>query len=212
SIKERLVSPNGDSSSTPPSFATKYTRPHENDSSQRRRSPPWPLSWGAMRILFVSAEVAPFSKTGGLGDVAGALPQALARLGHEVVVVTPWYANLRGGRQPYWIGDIEVPFAGGFERVGVGTLEDGDLRLLFVGHEYFRRPQLYGYADDVERFALFSRAVPQVSERAGFVPDVLHANDWHSGYLPMLLAHGWHLPEGFPGLASLFTVHNVQYQ
>ena len=165
-----------------------------------------------MRILFVSAEVAPFSKTGGLGDVAGALPQALARLGHEVVVVTPWYAGLGGGRQPYWIGDIEVPFAGGFERVGVGTLEDGDLRLLFVGHEYFRRPQLYGYGDDVERFALFSRAVPQVSERAGFAPDVLHANDWHSGYLPLLLAHGWHLPPGFPGLPSLYTVHNVQYQ
>lgn len=165
-----------------------------------------------MRILFTSAEVAPFSKTGGLGDVAGALPQALAALGHEVVVVTPWYASLRGGRQPYWIGDVQVPFAGGFTRVGVGTLEDRGVRLVFVGHEFFRRPELYGYADDVERFALFSRAVPQVSERVDFTPDVLHANDWHSGYLPLLLQHGWHLPDGFPGLPSLFTVHNVQYQ
>src|SRR5690606_1039314 len=165
-----------------------------------------------MRILFATAEVAPFSKTGGLGDVAGALPQALAELGHEVVVVSPWYASLRGGPEPYWIGDVLVPFAGGFEPVGVGTLESGGVRYLFIGHDHFRRPDIYGYRDDVERFALFSRAVPQVAARVGFIPDLLHANDWHTGYLPMLLAHGWHLPAGFPGLPSLFTVHNVQFQ
>ncbi|HZJ08168.1 MAG TPA: glycogen synthase [Trueperaceae bacterium] len=165
-----------------------------------------------MRILFASAEVAPFSKTGGLGDVAGALPEALASLGHEVVVVTPWYEGLRGDREPYWIGDVEVPFAGGFSKAGVGTLESGKVRYLFVGHDFFRRPELYGYADDVERFALFSRAVPQAAARVGFRPQLLHANDWHTGYLPMLLTTGWHLPDAYPGLPSLFTVHNVQYQ
>ena len=165
-----------------------------------------------MRVLFASAEVAPFSKTGGLADVAGALPAALAALGHEVLVVTPWYGNLGGGAVPYWIGDVQAPFAGGFEPVGVGTLERSGVKYAFVGNERFARERLYGYSDDVQRFALFSRSLPQVAERVGFRPDVVHVNDWHTGYVPMLLAHGWHLPSGFPGLPSVFTVHNAQYQ
>lgn len=165
-----------------------------------------------MRILFAASEVVPFSKAGGLGDVGGALPQALVRLGHEVLVVTPWYERLGGAKAPLWIGDVEVPFAGGTLQVGVGTLEDGGVRYAFVGHPVFRRQQLYGYADDAWRFALFSRAVPSVSARVGFRPDVVHANDWHTGHLPLVLAHGWHLPEGFPRVGSVFTVHNAQYQ
>ncbi len=165
-----------------------------------------------MRILFPSAEVAPFSKTGGLGDVAAALPRALARLGHEVLVVTPWYRSVPTDPAPYWIGDVQVPFDGGAEPVGVGTLERNGVRYAFVGHPDFSRPRLYGYPDDARRFARFSRAVPQVAERLGFAPHVLHAHDWHTGYLPLLLQRGWHLPKGFPGLPSVFTVHNVQYQ
>lgn len=165
-----------------------------------------------MRILFPTAEVAPYSKTGGLGDVAAALPRALARLGHEVLVVTPWYRSVRSEPAPYWIGDVQVPFDGGFEPVGVGTLEGNSVRFAFVGHPDFGRDQLYGYPDDVKRFARFARAVPQVAERLGFQPDVVHAHDWHTGYLPLLLERGWHLPEGFPYLPSVFTVHNVQFQ
>lgn len=163
-------------------------------------------------MLFATSEVHPFSKTGGLGDVSGALPHALATLGHEVLVVTPWYRTLRGGARPLWIGDVQVPFAGGFEAAGVGTLERGHVRYAFVGHADYQRDDLYGYSDDVRRFARFTRAVPQVAARLGFRPDVVHAHDWHTGYLPMVLAHGWHLPDGFPGLPSVFTVHNVQYQ
>lgn len=190
-----------------------------------------------MRILFPAAEVAPFSKTGGLADVAGALPKALARLGHEVLVVTPWYADLGGAVRPYWVGDVQAPFDRGFEPVGVGVLEGGVLedgvledaapylgaasqgapsggsvRYAFVGHQDYRRAKLYGYPDDARRFARFSRAVPSVAQRLGFVPDLLHAHDWHTGYLPMVLARGWHLPPGFPALRSVFTIHNVQYQ
>lgn len=165
-----------------------------------------------MRILFPSAEVAPYSKTGGLGDVAGALPRALADLGHEVLVVTPWYGSLRAHPAPLWIGDVDAPFAGGFEPVGVGTLEANGVRYAFVGHEDYQRENLYGYPDDVRRFARFARAVPQVAERVGFQPDVVHVHDWHTAYLPMVLANGWHLPAGFPGLPSVFTVHNVQHQ
>jgi starch synthase len=167
---------------------------------------------GAMRVLFASSEVHPYSKTGGLGDVAAALPRALAAIGHEVLVVSPWYRSLRAEPPPLWIGDVDVPFAGGFEPVGVGTLEGAGVRYAFVGHRDFQRQDLYGYSDDVRRFSRFTRAVPQVAARLGFRPDVVHANDWHTAYLPLLLAHGWHLPEGFPGLPSVFTVHNVQYQ
>lgn len=163
-----------------------------------------------MRLLFVSAEVFPFSKTGGLADVAGALPQALAELGHEVLVITPWYRTLDGA--PLWIGDVAAPFGDGFEAVGVGTLERGGVRYAFVGHEVFDRDALYGFRDDARRFCLFSRAVPAVAERVGFEPELVHANDWHSGYLPLILDMGWHLPSGYPGLPSVFTVHNVQYQ
>ncbi|HEX7022983.1 MAG TPA: glycogen synthase [Trueperaceae bacterium] len=165
-----------------------------------------------MRVLFASSEVYPFSKTGGLADVAGALPQALAGLGHEVLVLSPWYRTLVADPAPLWIGDVEVPFENSRSLCGVGTLERDGVRYAFVGHEDFRREQLYGYPDDVRRFARFTRALPQVAARLGFVPDVAHVHDWHSAYLPMLLERGWHLPEGFPGLPSILTVHNVQYQ
>lgn len=168
------------------------------------------MTW--MRVLFVSSEVFPYSKTGGLGDVAGALPKALARLGHEVLVVTPWYKTLRADPTPLWIGDISVPFDGGFSTCGVGTLERDDVRYAFVGHGDFQREALYGYDDDVRRFARFTRAIPQTAARMGFQPDIVHANDWHTGYLPLVLQRGWHLPLGFPGLQSVFTVHNVKYQ
>ncbi|MBS3934038.1 MAG: glycogen synthase [Truepera sp.] len=163
-----------------------------------------------MKVLFVSSEVYPYSKSGGLGDVAGALPQALVKAGHEVLVVSPWYQTLKGA--PMWIGDVVVPFDGGFSQVGVGTLEQQGVSYAFVGHREFQRDQLYGYPDDVKRFCLFSRAVPQVAERVGFVPDVVHANDWHSAYLPLILKDGWHLPAGFPGLACVYSIHNLQYQ
>ena len=166
----------------------------------------------AMRVLFASSEVFPFSKSGGLADVSGALPRALAGLGHDVLVVSPWYSTLAADPAPLWIGDVEVPFDGGNEPAGVGTLERDDVRYAFVGHGDFQRARLYGFRDDVRRFSLFTRSVPQVAHRLGFTPDVVHVNDWHTAYLPMVLAHGWHLPEGWPEMPSVLTVHNVQYQ
>lgn len=165
-----------------------------------------------VRVLHVGAEVAPFSKTGGLGDVLGALPAAQAALGLEVVVVSPWYARLGGDARPMWIGDVSVPYAGGEENVGVGTLERDGVRFVFVGHPDFSRPEAYGYDDDVRRFSRFCRAVPMAAARVGFVPDLVHAHDWHAGLLPVLLERGWHLPPGFAGRPSVATVHNVQYQ
>ena len=164
-----------------------------------------------MRILFVSSEVYPYSKTGGLGDVAGALPEALVREGHEVLVVSPWYKTHKG-QKPLWIGDVMVPFDDGDMSVGVGELTKNGVRYAFVGHSDFNRDSLYGFEDDGKRFARFTRAVPQVAERVNFYPDVVHANDWHTGYLPMLLEYGWQLPPGFVRLGTVYTLHNVQYQ
>lgn len=178
-----------------------------------------------MRILFASSEVHPYSKTGGLGDVVGALPAELARLGHEVLVLSPWYRDLRKGR-PLWIGDIEVPFAGGTDAVGVGTLEHDGVRFGFVGHEDFRRESIYGYPDDVRRFCRFTMALPGVAERLEFVPDLLHVHDWHSAYLPMVLKERVRdesllseklVSEGGPARLgsvppAVLTVHNAQYQ
>ncbi len=166
-----------------------------------------------MRVLFASSEVYPFSKTGGLGDVAGALPEALMREGHEVLVISPWYKTLKG-QQPLWIGDVLVPFGGddtGDMIVGVGELIKNGVRYAFVGHEDFQYDSIYT-DDDARRFARFTRAIPQVSARVNFVPDVVHANDWHTGYLPMLLEHGWQLPPGFVRPGTVYTLHNVQYQ
>ena len=165
-----------------------------------------------MRILHATAEAHPFAKTGGLADVLGALPAAQAAAGHEVLVVHPWYARLAATPPPLWIGDVDVPFAGATVRVGVGTLERGPLRLAFVGHPAFQRAALYGYDDDAWRFALFSRAVPAVAARLGFLPHVVHGHDWHVGLLSALLRHGALLPAGFARLPSVLTVHNAQYQ
>ena len=165
-----------------------------------------------MKILLASSEVYPFSKTGGLADVAGALPEALVKLGHEVVVVSPWYKTLKANPAPLWIGDEWVPFDNQIETCGIGALERNGVRYAFLGHPYYQRDSLYGYPDDVKRFCLFTRAIPQLGARLGFVPDILHANDWHTAYLPMLLEHGWHMPNGYVRKPSIFSIHNVQYQ
>ena len=188
------------------------TLAHENGNAARHRGD---AGYGhGVRVIHASAEVAPFSKTGGLGDVVGALPAAQAAYGHDVLVVSPWYPELGGVTpvKPMWIGDIDVPFAGGLEPVGVGTLERDGVLYAFVGHADYSRPDPYGYPDDVRRFARFCRAVPPVAARLGFVPDLVHAHDWHAGLLPVLLERGWHLPAGFPGRPSVATVHNVQFQ
>lgn len=165
-----------------------------------------------MKILLASSEVYPFSKTGGLADVAAALPEALVKLGHEVLVVTPWYKTLKGDTKPLWIADEWVPFDGNIETCGVGTLEQNGVQFAFVGHGFFQRDSIYGFTDDVKRFCLFTRSIPQIAARLGFAPDVVHANDWHTGYLPMLLEHGWHMPDSLMSKPSVFTIHNVQYQ
>ncbi|MFC4637517.1 glycogen synthase [Deinococcus hohokamensis] len=151
-----------------------------------------------MRVVHVTSEVFPFSRSGGLGDVLGALPAVQAQQGAQVTVVSPWYAALAGHPAEVWTGDI--PEVG---PVRVGELEQGGVQFLFVALDEFDRPGLY-HADDVWRFTRFGRAVLPALAALDLHPDVLHGHDWQAG-LVVAQAHdlGW---------PTAFTVHNLQYQ
>jgi len=176
-----------------------------------------------MRILFASSEVAPFAKTGGLADVSGALPAALARLGHDVKVVMPKYAAVDDRRWGLTAGkEIVVRPAGRESRFTLwsGRLPDGppdnpvDCR--FLAHDrFFDRPCLYqekgkDYPDNLERFSAFSRAVLEVPRLLDWRPEIVHANDWQTALMPVYLRMAAQ-PPAVPALPTLFTVHNLGY-
>lgn len=173
-----------------------------------------------MKILFISSEVAPFSKTGGLGDVAGALPAALAALGHDVKIVTPRYRELRdAGRLTPTGQSLVVRFPAG-EASGpiLSARLSENLEVLFLENAFFygNRDGLYGdawgeFGDNARRFAYLSVGALQAAQRLRFVPDIIHANDWQTGLVPVALQRG------FRGTAlsrakSVFTIHNLAYQ
>lgn len=173
-----------------------------------------------MRVLFVSSEVAPFSKTGGLADVSGALPAALGRAGVSVRVVTPLY---RCVRQAPWqlrpAGEVQVALgASAAERVAVweGALPGDNVAVWFVDHPgSFDRPGLYGesgrdYPDNLERFALFCHAALSWVQVSGWQADVVHCNDWQTALIPVYL-RTWPDPRWAP-VGCLLTIHNLAYQ
>ena len=175
----------------------------------------------SLRILFVSAEVAPFAKRGGLGDVAGSLPKALKRLGHDVRLVMPAYqpieSSLDGG--PFELaalpGQLLVPMGFGAVAAGIfeGRLPDSDVPVYFVAERnLFGRPEVYGYDDDPYRFAFFSRAALNVTEALGWRPDIIHAHDWHTAPAVTWLATAGQGLEHFRGTPSIFTIHNLAHQ
>ncbi len=169
-----------------------------------------------MRILFVAAEVAPFTKTGGLGDVAGALPKALARLGHDVRVVTPLHGSIdRAGLNLRPAGtSFAVPLGGWTEPVALleGRLDERTPVYFVQSGHYFDRPQLYGYGDDGARYVLFARAALEAVRALDWTPDVVHAHDWHTGLIPNWLKTLYRDDPRFAHAGCLFTVHNAQYQ
>jgi len=171
------------------------------------------------KILFVASEAAPYAKTGGLADVAGALPRALQRRGHDVRLVLPYYRQLidpglnlkPGPEQEFWAGGTYHPFRlleGSMDRVPV----------LFVdAPAWFDRPGLYGegggdYGDNGERFGLFCRAVLEGARSAGFCPDVIHCHDWQAALVPLLLRTDYRNDPWFADAGSLLTIHNLGYQ
>jgi starch synthase len=170
-----------------------------------------------MNVLFVSSEVAPFSKSGGLADVAGALPSALARLGHQVLVVTPLYRTVRDKRVRALGRPLTLEFPFGTERVWLHEAQVADgHRVLLLGHGSYDRDGLYGdgrgeFGDNARRFALLSVGALSAAQAVGFAPDVVHLNDWQAGLGALALRAGY---EGTAlGRAkSVLTLHNLAYQ
>lgn len=179
-----------------------------------------------MKILFATAEVAPIAKTGGLGDVCGALPKVLRKLGHEVVVVTPFYRQSRewfesNGIVPEVIAPpTAITWANWSAEATLlrSTLPGSDVPVIFVMNDhFFNREQIYaprldGLDDFLQRFTFFCRAVIHAAGTLGFAPDVLHAHDWHTALLPVYLHSGLRGNAIFQHTRSVFTIHNLNYQ
>jgi starch synthase len=171
-----------------------------------------------MQIAFVASECVPFSKSGGLADVVGALPQALAAAGHEVSVYTPRYRQTKLTDAATVVQSITVPFDDRYRFCSV--LSGGDhsgVRYYFIDYPpFFDRDGLYGtstgdYPDNAERFALFTRAVLEASKILG-VPQVFHCHDWQSALIPVLLRTQYAEDPAFRDTAVVFTIHNMGYQ
>jgi starch synthase len=175
-----------------------------------------------MRVILASSEVVPYSKTGGLGDVAGALPKALARIGCDINVVTPRYSGFgkrHGDVVSHETGekifdDLRVPFADGARYASVWRDWMNGAPVYFIdNHEYFGHGYIYGSGNfDVERFAFFSRAVIELAKRIGAPPDIIHCNDWQTGFIPAYLTTVYAADPFFARTATLFTIHNLAYQ
>ena len=168
-----------------------------------------------MKILFASPEVAPFIKTGGLADVAGSLPQALAKEGHEVKVILPLYEGIgqEWRDQMTFLKSFSVTLSWRQVYCGIHELERDGVTFWFVDNEYyFKRWQLYGHFDDCERFAYFSRTVIEAPGQLDWAPDIIHCNDWQTALVPIyLLEDKYRIPQ-LANAKSVFTIHNIEYQ
>src|ERR1700741_4399048 len=171
-----------------------------------------------MNISFAFSEGVPFSKTGGLADVVGALPRALAALGHQVSVYLPRYRQTKLSDPETVVRSITVPFDDKYRFCSVVTQgTSGGIRFYFVDYpDYFDRDGLYGtaagdYPDNAERFALFSRAVLEASKILG-VPQVFHCHDWQSALVPVMLRTLYAEDPAFGVVGPVFAIHNMGYQ
>ena len=168
-----------------------------------------------MKILFAASEVAPFIKTGGLADVAGSLPNALVKAGHEVRVILPLYEGISGEwrSQMTFLKYFNVTLSWRQVYCGVFQLEYNGVTYWFVDNEYyFKRWQMYGHFDDCERFAFFSRAIIETPGQLDWAPDVIHCNDWQTALVPVyLLEDKYRIPQ-LAGTKTVFTIHNIEYQ
>ena len=175
----------------------------------------------ALRILFLSSEVNPFAKTGGLADVAGSLPKALKRMGCDIRVAMPYYRMAKKGNfnVRVLLENVELSLFGEVLKDDIFFLEaDGGIPIYLINKdEYFDREYLYGtpkgdYFDNVERFVYFSRMAFLLCKRLDFQPHVFHCNDWQTGLVPPYLKTMFKEDPFFSGTSSLFTIHNIAYQ
>ncbi len=169
----------------------------------------------SLNILLVSAEAVPFAKVGGLADVAGSLPKALRRLGHDARLALPKYGQINEAQFGLTevVDSLPVPAGSGRELASVFESVAEEAPAYLVGSDkYFDRQEVYGYDDDGERFVFFCRAVLEMLKELDWQPDVIHCNDWHSGIIPNWLKTIYEDDPVFADTATVFTIHNLAYQ
>ena len=168
------------------------------------------------KILFVASEARPFIATGGLADVIGSLPQALAKdPQYDIRVVLPLYSDIKPEqrRKTSFLGNLYVPLGWRNQYCGVFTCVENGVTYYFIDNEYyFKRPGCYGYYDDGERFAFFSRSVLEILPFIGFYPDVLHCHDWQAALAAIYLKTMYCKRPEYQYIRALFTIHNIEYQ
>jgi starch synthase len=168
-----------------------------------------------MKSLFVTSEAYPFAVSGGLGDVSGALPAALRKRFVGSRVVMPLYDDIpyHLKEQLQYIGNLTVPVAWRRQYCGVFQAKYNGVTYYFIDNQYyFKRPGLYGYYDDAERFAFFARAALEILPLINYKPDIIHCNDWQSALLPVYYTLFYATRPGYENIKTLLTIHNIQYQ
>ena len=167
-----------------------------------------------MRVAVLAAEAVPYSKTGGLGDVAGALPKALKKIGIDSVLITPLYLQTKGEHlSGVALDDLWVAWRGTDYRARAFYSEaNGSPTFLIDAPEYFHRSSIYGFREDYERFAFFNHVALVLLQRIGAPPDIVHLNDWHCGFAAIEIAKLRRWDEYWRGTRTVFSIHNLAYQ
>lgn len=168
-----------------------------------------------MKVLFASSEAAPFFKTGGLGDVAYALPKELVKQGVDIRVVLPYYSTMpeKYKEQVEELISFRVQVGWKSMYCGIKTLVLEGITYYFIDNKtYFDRSSFYGQLDDGERFGFFSLAICEMMEKIDFIPDVVHVNDWHTAMVPVLLVDKYHWVQAFKDIRKVITIHNIRFQ
>ena len=168
-----------------------------------------------MKVLYVASEALPFAASGGLADVAGSLPAAIKKNKTDCRVIMPLYGTISDEMRSkmQFITNIMVPVSWRMQYCGIFEAKANGVTYYFIDNEYyFKRNTLYGHYDDGERFAFFSRAVLEIIPVIGFKPDIIHCNDWQSALVPVYYSTMYAQREGYTGIKTVFTIHNIQYQ
>ncbi len=168
-----------------------------------------------MKVLFVSVEIAPFAKTGGMSDVCRYLPRALRKKDMEIRLITPKFKS-PGTQKPGMLGSYNITHgikSGGLYRYNLYSAEHEQIQTYFIENEhYFNRDNIYGYSDEAERFFFFSLAVLDALAQTGYLPDIIHINDWHAAVIPFLLKELRAVPLFYKNVKTVFTIHNFGFQ
>ncbi|MCE4051246.1 MULTISPECIES: glycogen synthase GlgA [Bacillaceae] len=168
-----------------------------------------------MKVMFAVSECVPFIKSGGLADVAGSLPKELVKQGTEVTIIMPKYRDIPEKllKDLEKVMDFRVQVGWRNQYCGIEKLEQDGITFYFIDNEYyFKRPGLYGYFDDGERFSFFNRAVLESLSYLSYYPDIIHCHDWHTAMIPFLLNVDYKWRREYSQIKTVFTIHNLQFQ